>query len=379
MHEIIIAGAGTGNFLHLTREVISAINYCDVIFASERFKKLIPDNKKFVPFKKFDDLFSNIEKESGQVLILLSGDTGIYSLLPLIKKRFADKNIRVLPGISSLQVLCSYAQELWNDAVIISGHGRNLNAGKFMNIIERNKKVILFCDKLISPQWVCKNISSISGIEVYIGENLGSVNQKIYSGKPYEFMDLNFSELSLILIKNNSPFVPKNIHPRDYEFMRSDGIVMTNEAVRSVILGRLNLNNDSIFWDIEYKHNAAELISRNAMNFHLHNITVHESRAMNVLDKLPSPSHVFVGGSEGELHGIIDYVAGIDNQVKLVTACVTLETFNKAYELMKTWPEFEAVEVSISHSKQINHSSTLMHSHNSVMILCALSEKKFIF
>ena len=247
MNEIIVAGAGSGNESHLTHEVHEALMNSDVILASSRFRKLIPPDKRIIDLKDFDASFNQLEHEHGKKLILLSGDPCIYSLLPVIKKRFPNENIRVLPGISSLQILCAHAGELWNNAVILSGHGRALRAGTFLNLVERNRLVILFCDKHISPQWACQNLIRIHGnLEVFIGCNLGYENEQIFHGQPEEFLHDTFTELSIMLVKNHNVYMPVNIHIRDSEFLRVNNIVMTNECVRSVILSRMNWKHKHI-------------------------------------------------------------------------------------------------------------------------------------
>ena len=389
MREIIIAGAGTGS---ITPEVQEALLRADVICASERFTSLIPEGRRYIPLKHIDESLTQIAHESGRVMILVSGDPGLYSLLPLVKRRFPDELITVLPGISSIQALCARVGESWSDAVILSGHGRNLNAGRFLNLVERNRLVILFCDKTHSPQWACERLSGISGVDVVIGENLGSESELVLSGLPADFVNHDSPELSLMLVRNSSPYVPDNLHPRDSEFVRAEGVVMTNESVRAVILGRLDVRRESVFWDIgagtgsisvcvglerpecevhsvEYKPDAVRVIAMNAAKFHLHNIAVHEGRALDVIYELPVPSHVFIGGSEGELAGILEHIARLDTSVHVVAACVTLETFSTAYTLMKGLRDFEAVQVSVNEAKYLTPSSTLMKPKCPVVIL----------
>ena len=175
---------------------------------------------------------------------------------------------------------------------------------------------------------------------------------------------------------------------------------MTSETVRAVILARLNLSSESVLWDIgagtgsisvcagpespeceihavERKPEAVKVIAENAARFRLHNIELHEGRALDVVGSLPLPSHVFVGGSDGELDGILEHVAQLDAPVHVVVACVTLETFTTAYTIMKTWPDFEALEVSVAETKTLTPSSTLMKPRCPVMILTATCEQKF--
>ncbi len=389
--DITVAGAGSGSFLHLTPEVKDALENSEVIVASSRFLNLIPRNKKFIELKNFSDTFAKVKSEAGKILILVSGDAGLYSLLPLLKKNF--ENIKVLPGISSLQILCARACESWNYAKILSGHGRNLSAGEFLNVVERNEKTILFCDKKISPQWACENLKNFSNVEIFIGSNLGSADEIFLSGSPKDFAEKNFPELSIILIKNREIYEPSKIHLRDKDFLREKNIVMTNESVRAVIFSRLELEKNSLLWDIgagsgsvsvsaayeniamevhavEKNPDAVKLISRNAAKFHLHNIKIHEGKAGDVIKFLPLPSHIFIGGSGGELRKIFSL---IKNPARVVLACVTLETFHEAYEIMSRLKNFEAVQISAVSSQPLssNKNLTLMRANNPVMILSA--------
>ena len=394
MSEIIVAGAGMGN---LTPETQDAVSKADVVCCSSRFAFLVPPEKKYIPLKNFSLAFDEIAGESGKVVILVSGDPGLYSLLPIVKRRFPSERITVLPGISSLQALCAKIGESWSDAVILSGHGRSLNAGHFLNLVERNRLIVLFCDKVHSPKWACEKLAGISGVDVAIGEELGSANEGLLCGKPEHFVNRESPELSLMLIRNSSPYAPDNLHPRDRDFVRADRVVMTNESVRAVILGRLDVRNDSVFWDIgagtgsisvcvglerpecdihavEYKPDAVRVIAQNAAKFHLHNIVIHEGRALDVVEGLPVPSHVFIGGSEGELAGILEHILQRGVSARVVVACVTLETFSTAYTIMKGWRDFEAVQISVNESKTLTPSSTLMSPRCPVMIISAMSE-----
>lgn len=170
---------------------------------------------------------------------------------------------------------------------------------------------------------------------------------------------------------------------------------MTNESVRSVIMSRLEMSSDSILWDIgagsgsisvnagnifpyseihavDFNPKSAELISLNAEKFHLHNITVHNSRALDVIGTLPRPTHIFIGGTGGELAGLFAHITAMNHPVRIVIACVTLETFTEAYTFLKGCNNFEAVQVSSSSSKILAPSLTMMKANNPVMILSAI-------
>ena len=390
MNEITIAGAGTGSEQHLTFEVKNAINKADVVVLSSRFLHLIPADKKIIELNDFNETFKKIQNESGNILILVSGDACLYSLLPLVKNFFVDRNIKVLSGLSSLQILCSKAGEVWNDAKILSGHGRELNLGFFLNIVER----ILFCDKKNSPDYICDKLKNFSDIEIFIGSNLGNVDEKFLHGKPLDFIGKKLPELSIILIKNNNIYFYDKLYLCDSDFFREKEIVMTNENVRAVILSKLKLNKNSIFWDIgagsgsvsisaahenisiqihavEKNFNAINLIKKNAAKFHLHNIQIYNGLASGIIKNLPLPTNIFIGGSGGEMPKIFDEITKLNNNIHVVVACVTLENFNQAYSLMKEQKNFEATQISVTSSRPLNEDLTLMKANNPVIILSA--------
>lgn len=63
--------------------------------------------------------------KSKNVVVLASGDPGYYSILPYLKKEFPNNNIEVIPGISSMQVAFARIAQPWQDALLLSFHGRS--------------------------------------------------------------------------------------------------------------------------------------------------------------------------------------------------------------------------------------------------------------
>lgn len=68
-------------------------------------------------------------KEHSKIGILLSGDTGFYSGAKKLKERLTEvcsDQIKIYPGISSLSYLASKVGVSWEDAKILSLHGKDM-------------------------------------------------------------------------------------------------------------------------------------------------------------------------------------------------------------------------------------------------------------
>lgn len=58
------------------------------------------------------------------VVVMVSGDPGFYSMLAALSKRFAPECLDVIPGISSVQLAFARLADVWQDASLLSMHGR---------------------------------------------------------------------------------------------------------------------------------------------------------------------------------------------------------------------------------------------------------------
>mgnify|MGYP002624228252 CR=1 FL=1 len=402
MSEIIIAGTGAGSENFLTPEVMDALKNAECVIAHKSRVNLIPENANFIELADFrnmrnlEKLFREILAVHERILLLVSGDPGIFSLMPFVKRKFPDVNLRVLPGISSLQVLCAKFCETWHDAKIISGHGREVSGVKLLNEIERNRLVIFFCDGVNSPEKICRELLAMENLEIIIGENLSLESERIFSGAASDFSGKIFASNSLMMIRNLDPYTFPRTRLRDEDFVRDSRVKITNRNLRSIILDDLGICDDSILWDIgagtgsisisvalenpdceihavDCKVESARIIRENIRKFHVHNIAIHNSRASEILRDLPIPTHVFIGGNGGELCEILGFVKNLGANIRVLVECVTLESFVTGAAIMKRWENFTAKQVLISEGE------SLMRARSPVMLLsaktCAIIEK----
>jgi len=183
-------------------------------------------------------------------------------------------------------------------------------------------------------------------------------------------------------------------HIRDKEFIR-DKVPMTKEEVRAISIAKLDLEKDSIVLDIgagsgsvgieaatnvtgghvygiEINPVATDLIKRNIEKFQIDNYTLIEGKAPENLPEVEI-DRMFVGGSKGNLEGIVDYFMENSSEgAKIVINAIVLETLSSASELLKkkAFEEIEIVSVNISRNKKIGEMNMMM-GENPIYVISA--------
>ena len=110
-------------------------------------------------------------------------------------------------------------------------------------------------------------------------------------------------------------------------------------------------------------------IIHNKLKFKADNINVVQGNAPEALEKLPAPTHAFIGGYGGNLHAVLKVLLNKNPDVRIVMNTVTLESQAEAFACAKEFgfEVFEAVSVNVSRSKKAG-SYNLMSSQNPVMV-----------
>jgi precorrin-6y C5,15-methyltransferase (decarboxylating) CbiE subunit len=132
--------------------------------------------------------------------ILVSGDPGLFSLLPVLRRHFQEEVLEVVPGISALQYLFARIKLPWHDAVVLSLHGRREK--DLAELVRDNVKVGIFTDHKHTPGMICKLLleKGIKSRKVYIGENLSYPEEKIYAGSLEDCRELQVEGLNVMVI-----------------------------------------------------------------------------------------------------------------------------------------------------------------------------------
>lgn len=169
---------------------------------------------------------------------------------------------------------------------------------------------------------------------------------------------------------------------------------MTKSEVRAVSISRLELQKNSVVYDIgagtgsvsveaalqvpaghvyafEQKEEGCALIRANAEKAGLTNLTVVPGKAPESLAGYPVPDRVFLGGSSGNMEKILDLVTELNPAVQIVINVIALESLSQAMAWFqkKGWePEVVCMQVSRAAKRGPYH---MMQAQNPIYILTA--------
>lgn len=199
MTRIVVVAMGPGNVRFMLQEARERLQKSTVIVGSlrqiEDVKGLLENSSKQCVYKKIQEIQEIIEKyPKEEISILVSGDSGYYSLVPYLKK-IVKEEFEIIPGISSFQYLFSKLGENWQDYLLGSVHGRKLDYKKSLS--EENKGLVLLTDEEENPKKIAKELFDLGfrGLEIIVGENLSYEEENIsyYSIEAWEAMPENFA------------------------------------------------------------------------------------------------------------------------------------------------------------------------------------------
>ncbi len=390
-----VIGIGVGPGTGLTSAATEALRRSDLVIGADRMISIpeaVGKRKlcEYAPSKIFAYLGEH--PEFRDVAVLVSGDVGFYSaaksVLAAVDPSAFDVTLHC--GISSVQYLCARAGIPWQDVLLLSAHGKTANvAGN----VRRNPAVFALLNGAEGVRGMCRQLIEygLPEVDIAVGCDLGYPEERYVYGTPSEVLGSELGTLCAALIFNpradgrNPIFIP------DREFIRGDA-PMTKAEVRSLSVAKLKLGPESVVYDvgagtgsvsvemalvafdgtvyaIEKEDVAVDLIEQNKRKFCTPNIEVVRGLAPEAMKDLPAPTHVFVGGSSGNLKEIVEAVLSKNPTVTIVVNSVTLETISEVLALSDSCnvEQEEIVCVNVSNARRLGRYN-LMTAQNPVYI-----------
>lgn len=127
-NKIIVAGIGPGSEDFITPAALKKIREAKFLVGGRRaLSEFSTNNQITCAITRDLDAPINFIREKillSEVVVMVSGDPGYYSLLDLLRKKFPPELIEVIPSVSAMQLAFAKISLPWHDATLLSFHGR---------------------------------------------------------------------------------------------------------------------------------------------------------------------------------------------------------------------------------------------------------------
>lgn len=208
--KIYIIGIGPGSSEYLTKKAIDTVEASDYTVGSTRAVDLFGDISGKIAFN-VKDLLDKLEEgvdlavKGNTVSILSTGDPGFSGVLNTVlrisdEKSFPKENIEVIPGISSLQLAAAKCHIQWDNANVMTFHGRE-NIEDILPVINNGKPTIALPSRKVKDmaQFLLDN-GIDANREVVVCERLSYPDEKIVESTLKDIAQSEFTYMCIMVI-----------------------------------------------------------------------------------------------------------------------------------------------------------------------------------
>ena len=400
--DVLVVGTGDSGAASLTQEGLAAVRAADVLCGGARHLAFFPEYRgETIAIKGgLEPVLGRIRaaRDAGRrVVVLASGDPGFFGIGATLTQELGSDAIRVLPSVSSVALAFARMGEPWQDAVVVSAHGRPL-AGILGPACAAARFAVL-TDDTNTPAVVARALLAC-GMEdaaAAVCEHLGGERERIVRGTLSMIAGGSFARLNVLVVLRDPAVVRwgrplVGLPESAYTHVRG---MITKPEVRAVSLSQLALQDAHVVWDVGAGSGSVAIecasllpaglvfaverdpeqlmqLRTNVRSFQAGNACVVGGTAPAALDELPTPDRVFVGGTGGAMAAIFDHIqARIAPGGRVVMNIATLEHLTEALGWFRSagWST-DVVQVAVNRSTPVA-GLTRLAARNPVFVLSA--------
>ena len=354
--NVTLIGMGSGQPENLTLQGLAALRQADLILGARRLLADLPagcTENRAAAYRP-DEVAELLQTSGAENAVLVySGDTGFYSGASSMMEKLEALGVRarVLPGLSSIQLLAAALGRPWQGWNLVSAHGRTCDP---VAECMQGRPTFFLTGGSEDPATLCAQLAAegFGDVQGVVGQCLGTPEEKLFRGSVKELAAGRFNSLSVLLVEaveglpRRAPGLP------DEAFERGD-VPMTKQEVRAAVLAKLAVRPEDILWDVgagtgsvsvelalaaprgrvyavECRPEGCALIKANREKFRTRNLVLVEGLAPAALSDLPAPDAVFIGGSKGSLAAIVDAALDKNPDARICVSAIALETLSAA-------------------------------------------------
>ena len=319
-----IAVVGVSGGEPVGKEARAAIEAATVVAGAPRhLRTLAPIGARLLPIDgPLVDVLDEIEHERGGVCVLASGDPGFFGIVRVLAERAGPDRLDVHPAPSSVSLAFARLGIPWDDAAVISAHGRALSDAARHAI--RHGKVAVLTAPAAPPEALGRELLALGAPHrrAAVCTHLGEADERVDITTLRELAAGTFDARSVVVLLDGDGEAIATAPTLEWgrpegRFAAREGLV-TKAEVRAVVLGKLALPDAGVVWDvgagsgsvaIEIAALAPRLrvfaveqhapdAARVAANARAHGVAIDlvHGTAPDALDALPDPDRIFLGG-----------------------------------------------------------------------------------
>lgn len=364
---ITVIGIGADGCGSLTSRARNRIAASTVLVGGTRHLAFFPEYAGLrVPLEgSIPKVLEQVESlaEEHTVAILASGDPLFFGIGSLVVRRFGAAHVAFEPHPSAMQLAFARVGLAWQDASFVSVHGRSIDG--IVNRLADRTKVLCLTDEEHSPPRIAARLLEFGDAEweAWVAEDLGSPDERVRRFTLAELaQESDVRPLNVLLLHRRDgrlprvvPFLPEEA----FEKRTPKRGLITKREVRALSLSALGLRRDGVFWDIgtgsgsvaieaamiardgrgyaiECDPEGVALARENCRTHGVDNVHVIEGTAPDALVGLEAPDGVFVGGSRGNMEGIVACAwEALRPGGRLVVNAITLENVAEAHQAFR--------------------------------------------
>jgi precorrin-6Y C5,15-methyltransferase (decarboxylating) len=371
--KIHVIGVGNDGLAGLTPHARELLLRADLVLGADDALALLPD----LPGKKQPlgpDLAAAarlLEANRNQrVAVVATGDPLFYGVAGYLSDRLGKDAFEVLPHVSSMQLAFARVKESWEDAYLTNLATHPLD-DVVLDRIRTADTVGLFTSPQATPAAVARALlaNGIDYFRAHVCENLGTPSEWVTTGELDEIAGMEFGPLNVLILRRHRDRPDRPRRPGQYrrfgnpaEAFAQGGprrALITRAEVRAVSLAWLDLQADSVVWDvgagsgsvaieaarlaergnvhaIEQDVTDYQLLRANLDLFGAANVRPVQGTAPEVFAGLPAPDAIFVGGTGKEVARLLEAAyRALKPAGRLVVHVAALEALTTAYGTLK--------------------------------------------
>lgn len=393
--NVTLIGMGSGQPENLTLQGLAALRQADLILGARRLLAVLPagcTENRAAAYRP-DEVAELLQTSGAENAVLVySGDTGFYSGASSMMEKLEALGVRarVLPGLSSIQLLAAALGRPWQGWNLVSAHGRTCDP---VAECMQGRPTFFLTGGSEDPATLCAQLAAegFGDVQGVVGQCLGTPEEKLFRGSVKELAAGRFNSLSVLLVEAEEVLPRRAPGLPDEAFERGD-VPMTKQEVRAAVLAKLAVRPEDILWDVgagtgsvsvelalaaprgrvyavECRPEGCALIKANREKFRTRNLVLVEGLAPAALSDLPAPDAVFIGGSRGSLAAIVDAALDKNPDARICVSAIALESLSAAVAaLTAKGRTVQVSQIAVSRAKAVG-GLHLMMAQNPIYLI----------